>query len=90
MQLLNWLTPSRQRPLTPKKALKRLLKGRYQSLEEYDRYLTLVEDETGHPDVESLIGDARRRGLKPKELLQQVEADVDLLQALLGRSQARG
>lgn len=85
MSLLSWLTGVDDRPLSSKKALKRLLKGRYSSIEEYDRYLTLIEEQTGHPDVEALISEARHRGLKTKELMQQVEADVALLEALVSK-----
>ena len=84
MFLFNWWSGDHKEVLSAKQALKRLLKERYRSAAEYDQYLSLVEEQTGHPDVEALLAGARQRGIKAGELLRQLEADVGLLDALTG------
>ncbi|MBQ1782083.1 MAG: hypothetical protein II007_00355 [Gammaproteobacteria bacterium] len=84
MFLFNWWSGDHKEDLSAKQALKLLLKERYRSTAEYDQYLALVEEQTGHPDVEALLADARQRGIKAGELLRQLEADVGLLDALTG------
>lgn len=85
----NWFKPTAAAPLSARKALKKLLKGKYHSAEEYDRYLALVEEQTGHPDIETLLSQGRQQGLKSRQLLAQAEADVALLDALVGHNKGR-
>ena len=89
MFLFDWLKPAPPAPLTARKALKKLLKGKYHNAEEYDHYLALVEEQTGHPDIETLLSQGRQQGLKSRQLLAQAEADVALLDALVGHNKGR-
>lgn len=66
-----------------KQALKRLLKHKYASLEEYDRYVKLLEDSTGHPDVDGYLKSSQIAGKKPKTILSDLNYEADLYQALI-------
>jgi hypothetical protein len=78
-----WFEKKQPRQVTAKQALKCLLKHRYRSLEEYDQYVSLLEDLTGHPDVDGYLKNSDTSGLKPKIILRDLTYEAELYQTLI-------